>query len=71
MWGWYKAKLDRPPPPPRVALATMKAEREELYRHVPLLGEPIHVGDLPLLVYDDILEDEEIAWAVRRIFLKR
>ena len=47
MRGWYKAAVDRPPPPDRVALDTMTAEREELYRNDPPPGEPIPVGDLP------------------------
>ena len=47
----------------------MTAEREEICRHVPPLGEPIPVGDLPLLVDDYIPEDEEIAWAVCRLLL--
>ena len=71
MWGWYKAAVDRPPPSARVALANMTAEREDLYRHIPPPGEPIPVGDLPLLVNDDIPEDEEIAWAVHMICLNR
>ena len=48
MQGWYKATVNRPPTPAIVALATMKAEREELYQHVPLTGEPIPVGYIPL-----------------------
>ena len=63
--------MDRPPPPARVAIATMTAERVELYRHVPPLGQPIPVGVQPFLVDDSILEDEEIAWAVRRLRLNR
>ena len=47
MWGWYKDAVDRPPHPDRVILATMTAEKEELYRHVTFLGEPILVGDPP------------------------
>ena len=63
--------MDRPPPPARVAIATMTAERVELYRPVPPLGQPIPVGVQPFLVDDSILEDEEIAWAVRRLRLNR
>ena len=33
------------------------------------MGDPIPVGDLPLLVDYEIPEDEEISWEVRRIFL--
>ena len=62
MRGWYKDAVDRPPPPSRVALTTMTAKREELYRHAPPPGDPIPVGDLPFLVDDEILEDEEIIW---------
>ena len=49
----------------------MTAEREELYWHVPSPGEPIPVGDLPLSVYDGILEYEDITWEVRRLCLTR
>ena len=73
MQGWYKEAVDRPPPPARVALATMTMEREELYRYVPLPGETIPVGEptFPLLVDDSIPEDEDIAWTVRRLCLNR
>ena len=47
----------------------MAAERAELCQHVPLPGYPIPVGNLPFLVDDDIPEDEEIAWVVRRLCL--
>ena len=50
MRGWYKAAVNRPPPPARVDLATMTKEREELYWQVLLSGDPIPVGELPLLV---------------------
>ena len=49
----------------------MTAEREEIYRHVQPPGELIPGGDLPVLVDDGILEDEEIAWTVRRLRLNR
>ena len=54
MRGWYKAAVNRPPPPARVDLATMTKEREELYWQVLLSGDPIPVGELPLLVDDGI-----------------
>ena len=47
----------------------MTTEREELYRHVPLPGDPITLGYLPLFVDDGILEDEYISWEVHRLFL--
>ena len=73
MRGWYKESVNRHPPPSRVALATMTAEREELHRHVPSPVDPIPVEDppFPFLVNDSIPEDEEITWAVRSIYLNR
>ena len=71
MRGWYKDAVELPPPPARVSPATMMAEREDLYRHVPPPEDPIPVEDLPFLVDDDIPEDKEIAWAVRKLFLNR
>ena len=61
----------RQPPPYRVAIATMTEERVELYRHVPPPGQPIHVEVHPFMVEDSILEEEDIAWAVRRLHLNR
>ena len=52
--GWYKATVECAPLSHRVALATIMAEREELYRNIPPLGEPIPVEDLPLMVDDYI-----------------
>ena len=50
----YKNAVDLPPPPPRMDIATMTAERFDIYRHVPLPGDPIPVGDLPFLVDESI-----------------
>ena len=60
---WYTGTIDRPPPRARVALATMTAERGEIYRHLPSPGEMIPVVDptFPFLVDDSILEDKDIA----------
>ena len=33
--GWYKATVDRPPPPARATLRRVTAEREKLYSRVP------------------------------------
>ena len=70
MQVWYNDVLDRPPPPARLDLTTVMAEREELYRNFPLPGELIPVVYLPFSVDDGILEDEEITWEVLRICLK-
>ena len=71
MWGCYNDAVDRPPPSARVALVTMTAEREDLYRNVPPPGYLIPVGDPLLLVDDGIPEDKEIAWALIRLRLNR
>ena len=71
MWGWYKDSVDHPLPPSRVAIATMMSERVELYWHVPYMGQTIRVRLISFLVDDPILEEEEIFWAVRRLFLNR
>ena len=70
MWVWYKNAVDRPPPPAIVDLTIMTAEREGIYRHVTCTGETIPVGDITFSVDDVIPEDEDIAWAVRRLRLK-
>ena len=62
MRGWYNDALYRPPPPSRVAIATMMSERVDIYRHVPPPGQLIPVGLQPFLVDNYIPEDEEIAW---------
>ena len=41
--GWYKAAVDRAPPPSRVTLKRITAERVALYSCVPPLGENIPV----------------------------
>ena len=67
MRGWYKKAVDRPPPLSRVDIATMMAERVELYRYIPPPGHPIPVGLQPFQVDESILEDKYIAWSVRRL----
>ena len=49
----------------------MTTERADLYWYVPSPGHTILVGVHPFLVDDFIPEDEEIAWAVRKICLNR
>ena len=71
MIGWYKDTVDLPPPPARVAIATMTEERVELYLHVAPPGQPISVGVQPFLLDDSIPEDKEISREVRRLRLNR
>ena len=58
MIGCYKDAVDLPPPPTRVAISTMTAERVKLYQNVPPPGHPIPVGVQPVPVDDSIPEDE-------------
>ena len=67
--GCYKDSIDCLPPPSIVSLDKMKAEREDLYLHILLPGEPISGGELPLSVDDGIPEDEEITWLARSLCL--
>ena len=71
--GWYKEAVYCPPPPDKVTLATMMAEREELYRYVPFPGDPIPVEypPFPFSVDDSIPKDGDITWAVCRLLLNR
>ena len=43
MKGWYKAAVNRAPPPARATLERITAERVELYSHVPPPGDNIPV----------------------------
>ena len=47
----------------------MREEWVALYRHVPPTVQPIPVEVHPFLVEEIILEEEKIAWVVRRICL--
>ena len=48
--GWYKAALDRAPPPARATLKRITAERVVLYNRVPPLGDSIPVDIEPFEV---------------------
>ena len=56
--GWYKAAVDRAPPPARVTLERITAERVELYSYVPPPGNniPIYVQLLPM---EDLVPTED------------
>ena len=55
--GWYKAAVERAPPPARATLERITAERVALYSYVPLPGENIPVTIQPFLV-DDLVTEE-------------
>ena len=55
--GWYKAAVDRAPPPDRVALEQITAERVALYSYVPPPGDNIPVVIETFLVKDLVPEE--------------
>ena len=63
--GWYKATVDRPPPPARATLAWVTAERTTLYSRVPPPGDTIPVTIAPFTVEDGVPSEAEVEWAVK------
>ena len=66
MKGWYQAAVDRVPPPARVTLKRITAERMDLYIYVPPPGDNIRVSVEPFLVDDLLPTENEIKWLVKR-----
>ena len=52
--GWYKAAVDRAPPPARATLKRVTAERFALYSRVPSPGDNIPVTIEPFAVEDGV-----------------
>ena len=52
--GWYKAAVNRAPPPARATLERITAERVDLYSYVPSPGENILVAVKPVEVDDSV-----------------
>ena len=65
--GWYKAAVDRPPPPARATLKGVTAERAKLYSRVPPPGDTILVTIEPFEVEDGFPTEAEVEWAVKRL----
>ena len=65
--GWYKAAADRAPPPARVMLERITAERVALYSYLPPPGENIPVTIRTFLVDESVTEEGEIEWAGKRL----
>ena len=63
--GWYKAAVDRAPPPARATLKQITAERLTLYSRVPHPGDSIPVDIEPFAVEDRVPEEGDIEWAVK------
>ena len=64
---WYKAAVDRAPPPARVTLKWIMAERLELYSHVPPPETNIPIFVQPFLVDNSVPTEDEIEWAVTQL----
>ena len=65
--GWYKAAVDRTPPPARDTLKRVTAERATLYSRVPPPGDTIPVTIEPFVVEDGVPTEAEVEWAVKRL----
>ena len=65
--GWYKAAVDRAPPPAWVTLERITAERVELYNYVPPPRTNIPISVEPFPVDDLVPTEYEIEWAVKRL----
>ena len=67
MKGWYWSALDRAPPPTRVTLEQITAERVDLYRHITPPRENIPVSVDPFQVEELVPTEDKIEWAVKRL----
>ena len=65
--GWYKAAVDRAPPPAGVTIKRITAERVALYIRVLPPGDNIPVAIEPFVVKDLVPEEGGIEWAVKRL----
>ena len=65
--GWYKAAVDRAPPPARATLKRVTADQVALYSRVPPPGDNIPVTIEPFAEEDGVPAEEEIEWAVKRL----
>ena len=63
--GWYQAAVNHTPPPARVTIERITAERVVLYSRVPPPGENVPVQIEPFEVEDKVPEEVEIEWAVK------
>ena len=65
--GWYKAAVNRAPPPARVTPERITAERVELYSYVPPPGTNIPISVQPFPVDDSVSTEDKIEWVVTRL----
>ena len=65
--GWYRAAVGRAPPPSRVTLERITAERVDLYSYVPSPEANIPISVEPFPVDDSVPTEEEIEWVVKHL----
>ena len=65
--GWYKATVNRAPPPARATLERITEERVGLYSYVPSPGENILVTVTPVEVDDLVPTEDELEEAVKKL----
>ena len=65
--GWYKAAVNRAPPPARATLERITAERVDLYIYVSSPGENILVNVTPVEVDDSVPMEDKIEDAVKKL----
>ena len=69
--GWYKAAVDRAPPPARATLNWVTAERVALYSRIPPPGDNIPVTIEPFVVENGVPTEAEMECAVKRLLNNR
>ena len=65
--GWYKAVVNRAPPPARATLERITVERVDLYSYVPSPGENIPVTIKMVEVDDSVSTEDKIEEAVKKL----
>ena len=65
--GWYKAAVNRAPPPARAMLERIMAERVNLYSYVLSPGKNIPISVKPVPVDDLVPTEDEMEEAVKNI----
>ena len=65
--GWYKAAVNRAPPPARATLERITADRVDLYSYVPPPGENIPVTIILADVDDSVALEDQNTDAVKKL----
>ena len=67
MKGWYKTAANHAPPPTRLTLNQIMAERVVWYCRKPPLGDNIPISVDPFPLEDSITTEEKTKWEMRRL----